>query len=78
MASATPGVVRPYNLVDVINTLNQQSTALTGSEQMITTLGVFAEADETLGVTDTVTALVAAASAQAWDLGNNWGAITWN
>lgn len=73
-----PGVFRPYNLIDVINTLNQQSTALTGSAQTITTLGSFAEADETLGVIDSATATTSTAAGQGWDNGQNWGNFTWN
>lgn len=72
------GVFRPYNLVDVLSTLNQQSTALSGSEQMITTLGAFAEADETLGLVDTVATLKATQTSQGYDEGWNWGGITWN
>jgi hypothetical protein len=72
------GVFRPYNLTDVISTLNQQSTALNGSAQMITTLGGFAEADETLGLTDSMTTVTATQASQGWDQGNNWGSITWN
>lgn len=72
------GVFRPYNLVDVLSTLNQQSTALSGSEQMITTLGAFAEADETLGLVDSVTTLKATQTAQGYDEGWNWGGVTWN
>lgn len=77
MANST-GVVRPMNLIDVLNTLNQQSTALTGSQQQITTLGVFAEADETVGVVDSMTTYSGAETAQVWDDYINWGAFTWN
>lgn len=78
MGNTSAGVFRPYNLTDVISTLNQQSTALNGSAQMITTLGAFAEADENLGLVDSATTLTATKASQAWDQGNNWGAITWN
>ena len=72
-----PGVFRPYNLVDVLNTINEQSSALTGSAQMITTLGAFAEADETVGAVDVVAASVQLASSETWDSGTNWGAFSW-
>lgn len=72
----TTGVFRPYNLVDVISTLNQQSTA-SSSGTTITTLGSFAEADETLGVIDSATAVTQVASTQVWDSGTNWGLFTW-
>ena len=75
MGSYQSGVFRPMNLIDVINTLNQQSTAVSGS---IGTLGVFAEDDETLGITDSATAVSTAVSAQGWDNGQNWGNFTWN
>jgi len=72
-----PGVFRPYNLVDVLGTINDQSAALIGSAQMITTLGAFAEADETLGASDVVSATTQLASVQTWDSGTNWGAFSW-
>jgi hypothetical protein len=69
------GVFRPYDLIDVLGALNQQSTSISGS---VGTLGVFEEADEVMGITDAVTAITAAVSAQGWDNGQNWGNFTWN
>ncbi len=69
-----PGVLRPYNLIDVLATLNQQNTQLTGA-QLISGLGDFAEADESLTSSDS-----ASTSAQVppgWDQ-SVWGAMLWS
>jgi hypothetical protein len=67
-----PGVIRPYTLVDVLGTLNQQSTQNAGS---FTGLATFGEADETLGAIDSVTATLNTTPA-TWDNGA-WGQFTW-
>lgn len=68
-----PGVFRPYTLVDVLGTLNQQN----GQQQdtAVSGLGNFGEADETLGAIDSVTATVSATAA-TYDSGQ-WGQFTW-
>lgn len=68
-----PGVFRPYTLVDVLGTLNQQSGVLTGS-QIITGFGNFAETDEEMTIGDTMSTIVQTNS--VWDAGV-WGAFTW-
>jgi len=71
-----PGVIRPYTLTDVLQTMNQaqiNSGATTGDNA--TLFGVISEVD------DSVTALAdfgtAAHSPTAgWDAGY-WGSVTW-
>lgn len=73
-----PGVLRPYTLVDVLSTINDQSGA--GSQGSATALTVplstIAEADETTASSDS-----AFASTQTggilWDQGV-WSAGTWS
>lgn len=68
-----PGVFRPYTLVDVLGTLNQQSTA-TQDAQTVNGLGYFGETDETATLRDSWTSTVQTPA--AWD-GGTWGAFTW-
>lgn len=67
-----PGVFRPYNLVDVLGTMNEQLTAPVGD--VINSFGLFAETDESTTVSDSMT-LSHAANA-AYDAGV-WGSFTW-
>jgi hypothetical protein len=69
----TAGVFRPYTLVDVLGTLNEQSQQQQGST--ITSQGFFAETDEGMTAHDTMTTAVQANA--AWDAGQ-WGAFTWS
>lgn len=69
-----PGVFRPYTLVDVLGTLNNQNAGLNGT-QIITGLSGFAETDETVGYVDSMTATVNA-TVPTWD-GTFWGQFTW-
>ncbi len=66
------GVLRPYTLVDVLGTLNQQSQQQTGTT--ISGLSGFAEADESATVGDAVTA--SAQTPPGWDQ-TTWGAAVW-
>lgn len=66
------GVLRPYTIADVIGTLNEQ-TGLTDPE-IVTGVGAFAEADETIPAADT--AFITAAAPAGWDQGQ-WGATQW-
>lgn len=68
-----PGVFRPNNLVDVLGTLNEQSATFLGS-QTINGLGQFAETDETMVITDSMTTVVQVPA--VWDSGQ-WGSFTW-
>lgn len=68
-----PGVLRPYSVTDVIGSLADGISALAAGSTTTGT-GHFLEADETLGVTDSVT--VAAQAAAGWDAGQ-WGQVTW-
>jgi hypothetical protein len=70
------GVYRPYTLVDVLGTMNQQITDMTGSES-VTGFGTFAEADENVTATDSATATLETASAAVWDA-VTWGTFTWS
>jgi len=68
-----PGVFRPYTLVDVLGTINGQSTQQTGD--IINGLGSFAETDEQATVTDK--AVATAQLNPTWDNGT-WGTLIWN
>jgi len=68
-----PGVFRPYTLVDVLGTINQQSTQQTGD--IINGLGTFAETDENTTITDS--AVATAQLNSTWDNGT-WGAFIWS
>lgn len=73
---ASGGVFRPYTLVDVLGTMNQQITDATGA-QAVTGFGTFAEADETMTSNDSMTATLETASAATWD-NVTWGTFTWS
>lgn len=68
-----PGVYRPYTLVDVLGTINDQSSQQQGT-QLVSGLGQFAEADETMVTTDAWTSTIQANP--PWDAGT-WGQFTW-
>lgn len=70
-----PGVFRPYSLVDVLGTMNDQSTDQSQKE-IITGLSVFNETSEAFGTSDSMTTSHAAASTEAWG-SNTWGTFTW-
>jgi hypothetical protein len=70
------GVFRPYTLVDVLGTMNQQITDMTGS-QSVTGFGTFAEADEEMTTTDSVTSTLVTASTATWD-NATWGTFVWS
>lgn len=71
-----PGVIRPYNLTDVLNTLNQNQInqgATTGAATV--QFGVIGEVDETVAPTaDSATATHSATP--GWDAGY-WGSVAW-
>ena len=67
-----PGVFRPYTLVDVLGTMNEQLTAPTGDT--IDGFGFFAETDEAMTFNDSMATTVQANS--TYDNGV-WGAFTW-
>lgn len=67
-----PGVFRPYTLVDVLGTINQQSSSPTGDT--ILSLGVFAETDESMSTQDTVTTSHAVNPPYE---NATWGTFTW-
>lgn len=71
-----PGVIRPYTLTDVLQTMNQNTMnqgATVGANS--TTFGVIAEVDDVttpLGDSGAVTHSVPA----GWDQGQ-WGSVSW-
>lgn len=71
-----PGVIRPYSLVDVLQTLNQNQgnqSATVGANT--TAFGVIAEVDDNVTPTgDTGTATHSAPA--GWDQGQ-WGSTSW-
>lgn len=72
----TSGVFRPYTLVDVLGTMNQQITDMNGA-QAVTGFGTFTEADETTSISDSATSALVTASAVTWD-NATWGTFTWS
>lgn len=70
------GVFRPYTLVDVLGTMNQQITDMTGT-QAVTGFGTFAEADEVMTTDDSVTTTLVTASTATWD-NATWGTFVWS
>lgn len=70
------GVFRPYTIADVLGTMNQQIGSLTGSQNLISGLGDFGEADETLGAIDFVAGTLQIAASLTWD-NSVWGDFTW-
>lgn len=69
------GVFRPYTLVDVLGTMNQQIGALNGA-QTITGFGVLSEVDESSTITDSATGTAVTASTAVWDAAT-WGTFVW-
>lgn len=67
-----PGVFRPYTLVDILGTLNEETQGAQGT--IITAQGLFAETDESFTSSDTMTTVVQAN--RNYDAGN-WGSFTW-
>lgn len=72
-----PGVLRPYSLVDVLNTINNQNGMGSTSPTTLTTpLSTVAEADETATATDTAFA-TSQTGGTLWDQGV-WSASSWS
>lgn len=73
-----PGVIRPYTLVDVLATINQNATnngATVGANAVA--FGIIAEADESIPASSIADAATTAAAATAgWDQGQ-WGSVGW-
>jgi len=73
-----PGVIRPYTLLDVLATINQNATSngATGGANT-SAFGIIAEADESIPTTSIAdTATAAAAATAGWDQGT-WGGVGW-
>ena len=68
-----PGVLRPYTLEDVLGAMNNQIQSAQQAE-LISGVGSFAEADETLTLADSATGAHSAPA--GWDAGI-WGATSW-
>lgn len=66
------GLVRPYTLSDIIQQLNEQSTAAQGS--IVPLQGFFSDTDENMTMTDAMATTVGANP--AWDAGT-WGMVAW-
>lgn len=69
-----PGAFRPFTLVDVLSTLNDQSTVV-DSTLIDAGLGLFSEVDETVPLADSMTTTVQAPP--TWDSGC-WGSTSWH
>jgi hypothetical protein len=72
----TSGVFRPYTLVDVLGTMNQQISNMTAT-QTVTGFGTFAEVDDKMSATDSATGTLVTASTVTWD-NATWGTFTWS
>ena len=74
--AGTPGVLRPYTLIDVLGALNGQSQAGTSTSTgaSATAFGQVGEANEQITAADSAFGTVR--SAPGWDQGV-WGAATW-
>lgn len=70
-----PGVFRPYTLVDVLGTMNDNSTQQSANDQ-IDGLSNFAQTNETFTVSDTVTGTTVVAATTTWDA-VTWGTFAW-
>jgi hypothetical protein len=73
-----PGVIRPYTLLDVLATINQNATGNATVGANTSAFGIIAEADESIpaaAVADAATAAVAATA--GWDQGT-WGGVGWH
>lgn len=70
-----PGVFRPMTLVDVLGTMNDNTTQQSSNDQ-IDGLGNFAQTNEQFTVTDTVTGTLVVASTVTWD-NATWGTFAW-
>jgi len=70
-----PGVFRPYTLVDILGTMNDQSTQQTAND-VTDGVGDFGETNETFSVGESVTGSVVVLSQVFWD-NATWGTFTW-
>ena len=71
-----PGVFRPYTLVDVLGTLNDQSTNQSASD-VINGLSDFAQTNESFTITDSNVATHQAATLNTYDA-VTWGTFSWS
>lgn len=68
-----PGVIRPYNLVDILNTIYQATVTTTPGGQVIV-VAVIAEDSEMATTTDA--AIAVSTTPFGWDQGY-WGSVGW-
>lgn len=73
------GVIRPYTIFDILNTINEQSAGDTGNPIVNTTdaasvVAVINEVDETITIVDTT--FTGVLGSVTWDQGA-WNAATW-
>lgn len=71
-----PGIFRPYTLVDVLGTLNDQSATQQGND-VLNGLGNFAQTGEAFTTADSLAATHQAATLNTWD-SVTWGTFTWS
>jgi hypothetical protein len=74
--AAGSGVFRPYTFVDVLGTINQQSTQSSSTTQ-IDGVGFVGESDETMTGADSATDLLQTAAMSVWDTAL-WGSVAWS
>lgn len=78
MAGPAPGTIRPYNLTDIFNVINDQAVGDTGNaitSGVSDVVGVVGEASETVVITDSAFGSVVT-TAPGWDQGM-WNAFSW-
>jgi len=68
------GVIRPYTLVDILNTIYQATVTNTPGGQVIV-VAIIVEDDEVATATDSAIAL--STTPFGWDQGT-WGSVGWN
>ena len=70
-----PGVIRPYTLLDVLSTINNQNNNTGQFDTTTSGLGDFAEADEP-SITTADAATAATPVNPGWDQ-SEWGVFNW-
>lgn len=79
MSGPAPGTIRPYTLVDILNTINDQAVGDVGNavtSGVAFVVGIVGDFDDPVTVTDVASGSVFASGTTGWDQGL-WNAFTW-
>lgn len=71
----TGGVIRPYTLVDILNTIYQVSSTPLDNGGVVITVGIVAEVDEVATTADL--AFATTSTSLGWDQGV-WNGFAWS